>query len=72
MTSQLDSITFPYDVKVKDWKTSNLPKPTLVRLSKLVTLDSQLVRKTIGRLTPQDQQTIKKNFSKIFNSLSKK
>ena len=72
MTSQLDSITFPYDVTVRDWKTSNLPKPTLVRLSKLVTLDSQLVRKTIGRLTPQDQQTIKKNFSKIFNSLSKK
>ncbi len=69
MTSQLDSLSFPYDVKIKDWKTSNLPKPTIVRLSKLVTLDSQLVRKTIGRLAPEDQKTIKKNFSKMFNSL---
>jgi mRNA interferase MazF len=69
MTSQIEGASFPHDVKIKDWKGAELPKPTLVRLSKVVTLDSILVRKTIGTLLPKDQENVAKAFHKLFKNL---
>lgn len=69
MTSQIAGLRFPQDVNVKHWETSGLPKPTLVRLSKIVTVEGSLIRKKIGRLTKPDQKTVQQNFKKLFSLL---
>ena len=72
MTSQLDGLVFPYDYHIKSWAKAGLPKETLVRLSKMVTLDSTLIKKLIGRLEKGDQLQIKKNFNALFCDLKPK
>lgn len=69
VTSQLDGISFPYDVILKDWEVVGLPKPSLVRLSKMVTLEEGMVQKVIGSLTKKDQASIQKEFKKMFHTL---
>jgi len=68
MTSQVDGRAFPHDVSVKDWHGAGLPKPTLIRLSKLVTVESKLIRRKLGRLTPHDQTAKKTAFQRLFRA----
>ena len=65
MTSQTGS-SFPHDVAVNHLTVAGLPKPTLIRLSKVVTLDAGIVVKTLGRLHIQDRQVVKNEFTKLF------
>lgn len=66
MTSQVDGRTFPHDVTVTDWQQAGLPKPTLIRLCKTVTIETKLVRRQLGTLTARDRQTAKASFRKLF------
>lgn len=66
MTSQVKVPRFPFDVELKSYKSAGLPKATLVRLSKIVTLESGLVVKKIGSLSAIDQEALKKEFGKLF------
>ena len=66
MTSHLSGFGFPYDVSLVDWQKAGLPKPTLVRLTKVVTLDRMLVKRKLGRLLKPDQQSIVTKFKDLF------
>lgn len=47
MTSQVKGLSFPQDITINDWKNANLPKATLVRLAKVVTLEKTLIKKLL-------------------------
>jgi mRNA interferase MazF len=63
MTSQVSTSRFPHDVEIDHLK------PTLVRLSKLVTLDSQLIVKTLGTLHARDRDKIRSEFGRLFKAV---
>ncbi len=69
MTSSIAGIGFPFDVTLEDWKKAGLPKKTIVRLAKLVTIDAFLVRKQIGRLSANDRCVVQKNFTQMFSAI---
>ena len=69
MTSNLSGLQFPGDVALKLWREISLPKPTMVRLSKLVTLDSQLIIKKIARLKKSDQQAVSSGLKALFREI---
>jgi mRNA interferase MazF len=69
MTSQVAPPNFPFDVALDDYEKSGLPKPTLVRLSKIVTLDSKHVIRKIGSLTALDKESVNRQFAKLFKQL---
>ncbi|MBI3534685.1 MAG: type II toxin-antitoxin system PemK/MazF family toxin [Deltaproteobacteria bacterium] len=69
ITSQIDGLSFPFDVKLKDPEQAGLIKPSLVRLSKMVTIDQSLINKKLGRLSLKDQEIIKQNIHKMFKHL---
>ena len=49
-----------------DWQKAGLPKLTLVRLAKVVTLDRKLAKRKLGRLLKTDQQSIMTKFKELF------
>jgi mRNA interferase MazF len=69
MTSQVDSLRFPHDLEVSDLESAGLPKPTIVRLSKLVTIDTSLIVKELGRLSLKDQRAVSREFGLLFKQL---
>ncbi len=69
MTSQISGPRFPHNVDVDHLSQAGLPKPTLVRLGKLVTLDSQLIVKTLGALHARDRDKIRAEFGRLFKSI---
>ncbi len=69
ITSQLSGPRFPFDVELEKYEAAGLPKPSLVRLGKLVTLDSSLVLKQLGTLNVADKKLVKAAFSKLFDGL---
>jgi mRNA interferase MazF len=66
VTSQLTGLTFPGDTQISAWVAAGLPKPSLVRLAKVVTVEESLIRKRLGQLQPADQMTIRANFESLF------
>lgn len=71
ITSQVSGPFFPHDVEITDYKFAGLPKPSLIRLAKVVTLDSLLILKTLGALHEKDQAKVRKEFRKLFDVLLK-
>lgn len=69
MTSSLSRIEFPHDVALEDWKKAGLPKKTVVRLAKLVTIDGSLVKKRIGRISANDSRLVRTSFARMFSSV---
>ena len=57
MTSHMDR-RFPHDVELADPAAAGLPKATLVRLFKLVTLDATLKPRRLGRLAASDRARV--------------
>ena len=68
MTSRLRGLSFVSDVVLQEWKDTGLPKPTLVRLAKVVTIERKLIRRKIGRLRASDQKAVKESFRSLFSS----
>jgi mRNA interferase MazF len=48
----------PGDVLLENWPAVGLPKPSTIRLTKLVTVDKRLVLRRVGRLAPQDRTAV--------------
>ena len=69
ITSQLEGLHFPGDVSLKDWSGAGLPKPSLVRIGKLVTIEQSLVQKKLGTLKPADQVLLQKAWKEFFSEL---
>jgi len=53
ITSKMDLEYKIGDYKIKGWKKSNLPKPSMIRM-KFATIDKTIVLKKIGRLGNSD------------------
>jgi len=48
----------PSDVAMKRWSEIGLPRASTIRLTKLVTIDHRLVHHKIGRVHPDDGQSV--------------
>jgi len=68
ITSQVDGLELEGDVLVSKWKDVNLLHPSLVRLSKMATIDSELIDGRIGHLADSDQKHVSRTFKKLFAS----
>lgn len=65
MTSHLEK-HFPHDVILENFEKAGLPKPTLVRLAKVVTLEAGIVLKKLGALTPHDRKSVIQEWKTLF------
>lgn len=60
VTSKLEGLDLEGDVILKDWEKAHLLHPSLIRLSKIATLDSGLIEKRIGTLSEADRNPARK------------
>jgi mRNA interferase MazF len=67
ITSNMEGLAFPHDVTLKEYKTAGLPKPSLVRVAKMVTIDSSIAIKSLGSLSKVDQLSVTKSISQLMN-----
>jgi mRNA interferase MazF len=60
LISRITSVahTESYDLPIRDWQKAGLLKPSTVRLARLVTIESSLLLKPLGILTPFDQDAV--------------
>ena len=58
ITSKLDLEYRIGDYKIQDWKKSNLPKPSMIRM-KFATIDKSIIVKKIGKLRDKDKNEFK-------------
>ena len=68
VTSQLEGLHFPGDLILTGWREAGLPKPSLVRVSKLVTIEESLVLKRLGQLNVADAKSLRaiwKDFAQV-------
>lgn len=68
ITSRVEGLEIDGDCSIADWEKSGLLHPSLVRLSKLATVDGALIQKKLGILSKNDFQKTKKSFQKIFKA----
>lgn len=60
-----------YLLSTTDLNTSGLPKKSIIKLGKIVTINQSLIRKKLGRLSKQTVSTILDQFkSSIFNDIN--
>jgi mRNA interferase MazF len=69
ITSHLEGIRFPFDHEIIHWKEAGLPKPSLIRLAKVVTIDATIVRKRLGSIAGKDQAAVCLGVSELFKSI---
>lgn len=67
ITSQIDGLKLKGDVLLAKWQEAGLLHPSLVRLSKMTTIDSDLAEKSIGHLASRDLKAVKEEFVKLFH-----
>jgi mRNA interferase MazF len=69
ITSHIPKQTEPFDYKMTsdDIKHAGLPKESLIKLDKIVTIDKRLVRKKLGSLPRLTIQELLKRFDHIIN-----
>jgi len=68
ITSKIDTLKFPHDVTIKEYKKAGLPLPSLIRLSKIVSVEKRIIIKKLGRITDTDQRILKNEFKKLFKN----
>lgn len=66
ITSQVDGLKLPGDVRLKEWQSAHLLHPSLVRLAKIATLDGPLIEKVLGALHESDRKAVQKQFTRSF------
>lgn len=66
ITSKIDGFEIEGDYSILDWEKAGLLHPSLVRLSKLATVDDILLNRKLGVLSKNDFQKIKKGFHQLF------
>jgi mRNA interferase MazF len=67
ISSQLDGARLVGDVLLADWAEANLLHPSLLRLSKVATLDRSLLLSKLGRISKRDLTAAKKEFKKVYS-----
>ena len=51
------------DILLENWSDVGLPKPSTVRLTKLVTVDKRLILRRVGRLGAEDRSAVLQGLS---------
>ena len=67
VTSKIDTIGLPGDAQIEDWQITGLLFPSLIRLAKCVTLESELILSVRGVLTERDWNKVKAQFHILFS-----
>ncbi len=57
-----------WEVAIQDWSQAGLLYPSVVRLSKLVSLESSIVWKNLGRMSERDQVAISLRLEDLIKS----
>jgi mRNA interferase MazF len=70
LTSQTENKRIKGDLELSDWKDAKLLHPSLLRLSKIATIESELVVKVLGHLSTKDQKRAKTLFQDLFKEWS--
>ncbi len=58
-----------WEVAIRDWKASRLLYPSVIRLSKLVSLESSLILKDIGQLTQRDRDAVSLTLARMVSNI---
>lgn len=66
VTSKIDGLKISGDCQVKDWASAGLINPSLVRLSKTATVETDIVEKKIGQLKESDFKSVKTAFRRHY------
>ena len=66
ITSKLDGLKLKGDLLLQDWANAGLLHPSLLRLSKIATLESELIERKLGILSSKDQKLVKQVFQGLF------
>ncbi len=66
VTSQLDGVVFEHDHVLGDYAVAGLPKPSLVRVAKLVTIEETMLLKRLGALSKGDRASVRQNVQALF------
>jgi mRNA interferase MazF len=66
ITSHITSQKRIGDYLIKEWESSNLPKPSMIRI-KLATIDQSIIIKKIGKLSKSDIQEFHKILIEFFS-----
>jgi len=67
ITSQVEALKLEGDVILEDWKAAGLLHPSLLRVAKVATVGSELVDKTIGKLSARDLVAARQAFRRVFS-----
>ena len=54
------------DMRIADWKTAGLIAESVVRLSKVVTINKSLVDRHLGALSPIDKKSVRMVWARMF------
>ena len=66
LTSKINVSPKVGDYKLKHWQSSNLPKPSMVRM-KFATIDKDFILKKIGKMENEDKSSIKGKMKDFFS-----
>src|SRR5450432_3600232 len=66
ITSQLTGVTFAHDHVLGVYAAAGLPKPSLVRVAKLVTVEQSVLLKKLGTLSTRDRAKVRNNVHALF------
>ena len=59
-----------FDVSLDGWAAIGLPKPSTIRLVKLVSIDARLVHHSIGVLSPTDRTTLAQSVERLGDEIA--
>ena len=48
----------PADIVIEDWESAGLPVPSLVRTTKILTVQARQIIRPLGQLSPSDQSRV--------------
>lgn len=68
VTSKIEGLKFPGDHRLQDWESAGLLHPSLVRMSKIATVENDLIDKSLGRLSARDIESLRAVFKKHFKA----
>lgn len=68
ITSKVEALKLAGDVPLTKWKQAGLLHPSLLRLSKVATIDAELIAKAVGRLSSSDLDAARQAFQRVFSA----
>jgi mRNA interferase MazF len=68
ITSQIDLPEVEGDYLIQDWKKIGLLHPSKLRLSKIATIEGELIQSQLGALSPKDKSAVSNLLSAHFSA----